>query len=252
MAGRPGHAIAIRKRGSSEVTMTATDSLEFPDVATSFTRPIRQFRQSLDAQRKTRIVALGSSSTAGTNGIVAFPARIEQSLRKTNFGCLIDVLNRGVGGQESPEELSRFECDVIAEQPSLVIWQVGTNAAYRPEVYSPDEVEAALRVGLRWLAGLAIDAIVMDLQYTAAIVTVPNRLARAEDIQRRIEKVTSAANVNLFRRWNLMKSWHEAGQIPLSALDDGHGDRLHVSEAATAKISDVMASAIMTVPVVPA
>ncbi|WP_315741162.1 SGNH/GDSL hydrolase family protein [Bradyrhizobium sp. SZCCHNR1093] len=229
--------------------MTATGSLEFPDVPTSFSCPIKRFRQSLDAQRKTRIVALGSSSTAGTNGIIAFPARIEQSLRKANFGCMIDVLNRGVGGQESPDQLSRFECDVIAEQPSLVIWQVGTNAAYRPEVYSPDDVEAALRVGVRWLTALSIDVIVIDLQYTAAIVTVPNRLARAEDIQRRIEKVTSAANVNLFGRWNLMKSWYEAGQIPLSALDDGHGDRLHVSEAATAKISDVLASAILTVPV---
>jgi hypothetical protein len=28
---------------------------------------------------------------------------------------MIDVLNRGIGGQEAPEELSRFEPDVIAE-----------------------------------------------------------------------------------------------------------------------------------------
>ena len=44
---------------------------------------------------------------------------------------MIDVLNRGIGGQEAPEELSRFESDVIAEAPALVIWQVGTNAVYR-------------------------------------------------------------------------------------------------------------------------
>lgn len=218
------------------------------DLAT-FLHPFKHFPQSLAVQRKTRIVALGSSSTAGTNGIVAFPARLEQGLRKANFGCIIDVLNRGLGGQEAAEELSRFECDVIAEQPSLVVWQVGTNAAYR-ESYSLDEVEAALRVGLGWLARLPVDVIVMDLQYTFAIVEVPNRLARALDMQRRIERVTSAAGVNLFRRWELMKSWCDTGQIPLSAMDDGHDDRLHMSERATACVSDALARAIMS-PSVP-
>lgn len=227
--------------------MTATGSCGFPDVFAAFRHPLVHFRGSLGAQRKTRVAALGSSSTAGTNDIVAFPARIEQRLRKANFGCVIDVLNRGVGGQEAPEELSRFECDVGAEQPSLVIWQVGTNAAYRVGVYSPDDVEAALRVGLGWLARMPVDVIVMDLQFTAAIVDDPKRLAFAEDMQRRIEKVTSAAGVNLFRRWDLMKGWRDAG-IPLSAMDDAHGDRLHMSECATAKVSEVLAHAIMASP----
>ncbi|MGY3452946.1 SGNH/GDSL hydrolase family protein [Bradyrhizobium sp. USDA 4353] len=228
--------------------MTATSSSAFPNVLTAFRLPLRHFRQSLSAQRKTRVVALGSSSTAGTNNIVAFPARIEQRLRKANFGCVIDVLNRGIGGQEAAEELSRLECDVLAEQPSLVIWQVGTNAAYRAGIYSPDEVEAALRVGLGWLTGLQrMDVIVMDLQYTAAIVEQPDRLAFALDMQRRIEQVTTAAGVNLFRRWDLMKGWCDAG-LPLSALDDGHDDHLHMSECATAHVSEVLAQAIMASP----
>ncbi|WP_257168305.1 SGNH/GDSL hydrolase family protein [Bradyrhizobium sp. SRS-191] len=228
--------------------MTATNSCGFPVVFTAFPHPLRHFRQSLSAQRKTRVVALGSSSTAGTNNIVAFPARIEQRLRKANFGCVIDVLNRGIGGQEAAEELSRFESDVLAEQPALVIWQVGTNAAYRAGIYSPDEVEAALRVGLGWLTGTQrMDVIVMDLQYTAAIVEKPERLAFAVDMQRRIEQVTTAAGVNLFRRWDLMKGWCDAG-LPLSALDDGHDDHLHMSECATANVSEVLAHAIMTSP----
>ena len=33
---------------------------------------------------------------------------------------MIDVLNRGVGGQEATTELPRFEPDVIAEAPALV------------------------------------------------------------------------------------------------------------------------------------
>ncbi|CCD92831.1 conserved hypothetical protein [Bradyrhizobium sp. ORS 375] len=229
--------------------MSATNSVNFPDVFAAFDYPLSHFRQSLTAQRKTRVVAIGSSSTAGTNDIVAFPARLEQKLRKANFGRVIDVLNRGIGGQEAPEELSRFESDVVAEQPSLVIWQVGTNAVYRYETTSFDEVETALRVGLGWLAKLSVDVIVMDLQYTSAIVDRQDRLERAGDMQRRIEKVTSDARVNLFRRWDLMRRWCDAG-VPLSALDDGHDQRLHTSECATAMVSDVLARAIMadTVP----
>jgi acyl-CoA thioesterase I len=230
--------------------MTATNSCRFPNIFTAFRYPIPHFREGLVTRRKTRVVALGSSSTAGANDIVAFPARLEQKLRKdkANFGCVIDVLNRGIGGQEAPEELSRIENDVIAEQPSLVIWQVGTNAAYhRYQTSNLDEVEAALRNGLSWLARLPIDVIVMDLQYTAAIVDEPERLKKALDMQRRIAEVTSAASVNLFRRWDLMKGWCDAG-VPLPALDDGHDGGLHMSECATAKVSEVLANAIMANP----
>jgi acyl-CoA thioesterase-1 len=93
-------------------------------------------------------VAIGSSSTAGADDILPFPPRLEVLLRQGFYGRMIDVLNRGIGGQEAPEELSRFESDVIGEAPALVIWQVGTNAVYRNQDYNPDEVKAAIEVGL--------------------------------------------------------------------------------------------------------
>jgi len=42
----------------------------------------------------------------------------------------IDVLNRGKGGEEAVEELPRFDADIFDEAPSLLIWQVGTNAVF--------------------------------------------------------------------------------------------------------------------------
>ena len=41
-------------------------------------------------------------------------------------------------------EVSRFEPDVLAEQPALVIWQVGTNAVFRQEEFNPDDVWSPL------------------------------------------------------------------------------------------------------------
>ena len=102
--------------------------------------PLPNLVQALTQQRKIRIVAIGSSTTAGEGDIVPFPYRLELALRKRFPDRMIDVLNRGIGGQEAPTELSRFESDVFAEAPALVIWQVGTNAIYHRDLYDPRAV----------------------------------------------------------------------------------------------------------------
>jgi hypothetical protein len=209
-----------------------------------FKFPLPHLAQSLKRQRKTRIVAIGSSSTASEGGIIPYPARLELALRGHAYGRMVDVLNRGFGGQEAPEELSRFEPDVIGEAPALVIWQVGTNAVFHDEVYSPDAVGAAIAAGLDWLAGLPMDVVLMDLQYTTAIVK-PEKIKRAQDIQSRIEAAAGAARVNLFRRFALMERWVVEDGVPIDELiDPTDGDRLHMSDWATNCMSQALFGAI--------
>jgi acyl-CoA thioesterase I len=206
-----------------------------------FRYPLRHLADSLKQQRRIKIVAIGSSSTAGVNGIIPYPPRLELFLRDRYYGRMIDVLNRGIGGQESPEELSRLECDVIAEAPQLVIWQVGTNSVYRKVDYDFNDVQKAIAVGLSWLASLPMDVVLMDLQYTKAIV---DHVDLAEDIEARMLAVGEAAKVNVFRRWALMKRWRNEGGIPLSELDDGVDPHLHTSEWATRCITTALDLAI--------
>ena len=201
-----------------------------------------RFAESLKRQRKTKVVAIGSSSTAGVNdNVVPFPYRLELALRGGSYGRMIDVLNRGIGGQEAPEELSRFECDVIAEAPALVIWQVGTNAVYRKLDYNFDDVEKAIVAGLDWLAGLPVDVVLMDLQYTKAIV---DKIDLANDIEARIATVATNAKVNLFRRWALMKRWCVEDHVSLAEMDDGVDPNLHMSEWATGCVTQSLDGAI--------
>ena len=102
------------------------------------------------ASRKIKIVAIGSSSTAGRGGCGALSVTVGNVAAATiPRTAMIDVLNRGMGGQEAAKELSRFEPDVFAEAPSLVIWQVGTNAVFRNEEFDFEEVVAAIAAGLR-------------------------------------------------------------------------------------------------------
>lgn len=199
------------------------------------------FAKALKRQRKIKVVAFGSSSTAGADGVMPFPPRLEMLLRgeKQLFGRLIDVINRGVGGQEAPEEFSRIEADVVAEAPSLVIWQVGTNAVYK-DSYNFDEVQASFAAGLDVLAALPLDVVVMDSQYTQAIADKPDRVKLFMPM---IAKVAADKNVNLFRRFELMKRWVADGVL-LSELDDGAKEHLHTSKCATRCITQALFDAI--------
>ncbi|WP_426434143.1 SGNH/GDSL hydrolase family protein [Bradyrhizobium genosp. P] len=207
-----------------------------------FRRGLPHFAKALKRQRKIKVVAFGSSSTAGApDGVMPFPPRLETLLRseKQFFGRLIDVINRGVGGQEAPEEFSRIESDVVTEAPALVIWQVGTNAVYK-DGYVFDEVQATFEAGLDVLTALQLDVVVMDSQYTQAI---DKKAERADKYMSMIAEVAADKQVNLFRRFALMKQWIKDG-ISLAELDDGHDPFLHTGEWATGCVTRALFEAI--------
>src|SRR6185312_1463932 len=104
---------------------------------TGFTRlqePLLRTSLALTAGDPLVIVAIGSSSTAGVGAsspAASYPSQLEADLRARFPGVPITVLNRGIGGEEAPQMLARFDRDVIAEKPDLVLWQVGTNGVLR-------------------------------------------------------------------------------------------------------------------------
>jgi hypothetical protein len=51
-----------------------------------FEYPLPHVAESLKHGRKTRIVAIGSSSTAGADGILPLPPRLEMTLREKFYG----------------------------------------------------------------------------------------------------------------------------------------------------------------------
>ena len=213
-----------------------------------FKCPLPHFREALRHQRKVKVVAIGSSSTAGVAPVLPYPSRLEMRLRRKFFsrtsdvfyGRMIDVLNRGIGGQESPEQLSRLETDVIDEVPVLVVWQVGTNAVYRKKSYNLEEVGTALAVGLEWLAGLPIDVVLMDLQYTKALL---DEIKLSTEMVERIAAVAEKAGVNVFNRFALMKRWVDDG-ASIYDMDDGADEHLHTGEWATNCITQALFESI--------
>ncbi|HEV7603069.1 MAG TPA: SGNH/GDSL hydrolase family protein [Bradyrhizobium sp.] len=202
---------------------------DIPAEFKHFEHPLPHLVQALKCQRKIKIVTIGSSSTAG-EGVVPYPYRLELALRKRFADRMIDVLNRGIGGQEAPSELSRFESDVFAEGPTLVIWQVGTNAVFHKEDFDLGEVGKSIATGLGWLSGLATDVLLMDLQYAPAIVK-PEKIKFSEEMVSRIADAAGKANVDVFRRFALMKHWHEDDNISFDSLIQVDG--LHQNDWST-------------------
>jgi hypothetical protein len=223
----------------------------------AFRRELPSFTEALFRKRKIKIVAMGSSSTAGELSpsgdvkIMPFPHRLELALRKRYPGRMIDVVNRGVSGQEAPEELGRFESDVIWEQPALVIWQVGTNALFHRKLYNLEGVASTIAAGLSWLKGLSIDAILMDSQFAPALVQDdkgnpdPQKETDANHMMALIASAARDAEVNLFPRYALMQEWcAKDGKTFADLIDPTDPDKLHMSEWATQCLTTALDLAI--------
>ena len=87
-----------------------------------FTHPLPHLTWSINRGRRTKIVAIGSSSTAGEPTapdwqvrIVPYPARLELALRREHFGCMIDACYPSAAGnrclRDDPAERTERACD---------------------------------------------------------------------------------------------------------------------------------------------
>lgn len=224
----------------------APPSVDVPNQFVTFEHTFPHLFQALHGKGPVRIVAMGSSSTAGREDVVPYPHRIEMYLRVqylVRFPDLrIDVLNRGKGGEEASDELKRFESDIFAENPSLVIWQVGTNAVFHN--YDIRDVAAKIEKGLEMLRSREMDVLLIDPQYVTAMLR--DDKADASDLMvSLIADAAKTAKVNLFRRWALMRHWHVHNDVALSQmLDPTDPDKLHQNDWSTMLIAKALCTAI--------
>jgi lysophospholipase L1-like esterase len=227
-----------------------SDPSEIPVVPIPFERGLTHFAQSLTAG-KAKIVAIGSSTTAGEGDITAYPERLLSLLQDEYPKTEIIMVNKGIGGQEAPTELQRFDTDVIAEKPDLVIWQVGTNAVWQSPDENPPppsfaETARAIRDGLVKLRDeTQSDVILMDLQYVPAVLT-PAKEGKAIAMVEAISELAREAGVNVFRRFAFMKGLYQVEQVSFDRMVDPTDEhRLHDSDWTTRRVAWAVKLAIV-------
>ena len=190
------------------------------------------FAKALGNLDVINVVAIGSSSTQGEGASTPaanYPSRLGDALGRQFPKRTINVLNLGVGGQEAPDEAARFKSDVLAKNPSLVIWQVGTNAAWKD--YFLEDVQAAIFKGIEHLRGVQADVILMDLQYAPALLDKDEPKPATREMLNLIADAAARSGSGLFRRFEIMKFWHQVGHVPFEyMISNADGNWLHQND----------------------
>jgi acyl-CoA thioesterase-1 len=197
-----------------EAAATPTDPLS-AKATPGFGKQLPRVGRALRETRNAKVLAIGSSSTAGigaSSPTRTYTARLELDLEQALTGTDFDVVSHGLGGEVAQGAADRMKREVEEVKPDLVIWQVGTNDAFRHVAI--DSFKNCLRKTLAWLKEQQVDVILINPQYGDQLI----KDAYYEDMVNAVAEVARDADVLLVDRFQLMKK-----------LQREHGDRLYLS-----------------------
>jgi lysophospholipase L1-like esterase len=164
--------------------------------------------------RRLKVVAIGSSSTAGAGAsdrAHAWPARLEEELKRRLPNAEISVVNLAEMRQTTQQMIARFPA-VLEQRPDIVVWEVGTAEAVRHL-----DVEDFFRTvvqGVETLTARGIDVVLVDPQYTRDTA----RLITFEPYLNAISRAAQMREVSLFHRHAVMRHWVDSGQFQFDSL----------------------------------
>ena len=229
----PSHAQEVAKE------QVPAPECRAPADITRLASPLSRTAKRVAAGEPLKIVAIGSSSTAGAGASSpahSYPNRLAVELNTLFPGQQISVVNRGVNGDETQGMLARFESDVVAEKPDLVIWQVGTNAVLRDHPLAP--AGGLIHDGLARLKAIGADVILVDLQFCPKVIAKTD----ADEMVNLIGLTAKKENVSVFRRFAVMRHWRQVARIPYEKFLSA--DELHLNDWSYGCIAKLLAGSI--------
>ena len=240
-AGLLSTLVVLTHAGRAEAQSVAAPPLvcAAPPDLTRLAFPLTRTARRIAAGEPVTIVAVGSSSTAGAGAsspALSYPSQLEAELRLRFPGVPITVLNRGVNGELAGQMVARFDVDVIAAQPDLVLWQVGTNAVLRDETAAQEA--PVLRDGIARLKAAGADIVLMDPQYAPKVLAKPD----AERMVELIGATTQDERIGDFRRFAIMRHWHESDRVPFEAMLSPDG--LHMNDWSYGCVAKLLAASL--------
>ena len=240
-AAAPFGQVRAQEVRAQEAAKAPVETIECgaPTDLTRLAAPLQRTAKHLTSGQPLKIVTLGSSSTAGAGASSpahSYPSRLAVELAALFPKQQITVINHGVNGEETPDMLARFDRDVIAEKPDLVIWQVGTNAVLRDRPLAPAGTQ--MHEGLVKLKAIGADVILVDLQFCPKVIAK----TEADDMVNLISITAKKENVSVFRRFAVMKHWRQVARIPYEKFLSP--DELHLNDWSYGCIAKLLAGSI--------
>lgn len=190
-----------------------------------------------------RVIAFGSSSTEGigaTSPTSTYPAQLQRVLANlVPEGRRVEVLNRGIGGEDADDMVKRLQRDVISQHPDVVIWQTGSNDPLRHVPIARFEQET--RDGIAAMRKAGIGVILMEPQWCPRLEMSGNATVY-RDIVRRVGQDTG---VEVVRRSDLMHAWVRDGLLtrPQMLAADG----LHMTDGGYKMLARAVAPTVLKV-----
>jgi lysophospholipase L1-like esterase len=186
------------------------------------------------------IVAMGSSSTEGIGASgpeMTYPNQLVAALRQRLPTQPVTIINKGVGGETAPEMVARFDRDIFAEHPDLVIWQLGTNTVLQGAAIAP--TRAVVKAALKRLHEADIDVVLMDLQYTPMVLSHPEY----HEMEQTLSLLSKEESVAIFRRFALMRHWVHTEQLDFATMLAPDG--LHLNDVGYRCVGGLLAEAVV-------
>ena len=241
-AGRIGVAIAALLISLSDPSSAqqAVDVCAAPLALGHLAVALPRTRAKLDAGLPVKIVTLGSSSTAGAGASAtrfSYPSRLAVELSQRRPGATIQIVNRGINGEDAWENVARLDTDVIDGHPDLVIWQMGTNAILHDVDY--EDFDRTVQKGLDRMRQAGIEVLLMDLQYAPRVIEVPNHLRMLEHF----DSLGARNAVPVFHRYAVMKHWADAMRTDYVGMISSDG--LHMNDTSYGCLAQRLADAIV-------
>jgi hypothetical protein len=146
------------------------------------------------------------------------------------------MLNRGVGGEEIGDMLQRFDSAVIAAKPDLVLWQLGTNSVIRG--HQMGDHGALIRAGLVKIRTAGADVVLIDPQFAPKVIAKPD----AEEMVALISATAKREDVDLFRRFDVMRHWRDVDRLGFETFVSPDG--LHMNDWSYACMAKGLGTAI--------
>jgi lysophospholipase L1-like esterase len=210
-----------------------------PAEFTRLNYPLRHTARRLASGEPLTIVAIGSSSTAGAGAsspAASYPSRLAVELKQRFPTRDITVLNRGVNGETTEQMMARFATGVIAAHPDLVLWQVGTNSVLRDRPLRSHSV--LLHEGITQLKEAGADVVLIDMQFAPRVLAKPE----TDGMEDQIAVAAKDEGVDLFRRFAVMRNWHDVQHIPFDAFVAP--DALHMNDWGYGCVAKLLAAGI--------
>jgi acyl-CoA thioesterase I len=228
-----GLAVALPARADTAAVCDA------PLDLVRLANPLPHFAKKVNLGEPVTIVAIGSSSTAGagaTSSKANYPNQLAIALNQHFPKLSITMLNRGVNGEEIPDMLKRFDSAVIAAKPDLVLWQLGTNSVIRDHQLT--DHDAMIRVGLAKIRAVGADVVLIDPQFAPKVIAKPE----AEQMVALISNTAKKEDVDLFRRFEMMRHWHVVDHLGFETFVSPDG--LHMNDWSYACMAKGLGNAI--------